>query len=79
MFVKENFLYFIKNKNISLRKVSKDTGVSIKTLSYLINKPSERITLSSVNRLAAYFQISLDEFVNKDMRENVPVTGTKER
>ncbi|WP_332492975.1 helix-turn-helix domain-containing protein [Anaerorhabdus sp.] len=60
----------IKSKKISIRRVSKDSGVSIKTLSYLLNKPSTRISLNSINKLSQYFEVNLDDFVNKDISKS---------
>ncbi|MEG0166202.1 MAG: helix-turn-helix transcriptional regulator [Anaerorhabdus sp.] len=70
MYIKKNLEFMIKSKKISIRRVSKDSGVSIKTLSYLLNKPSTRISLNSINKLSQYFEVNLDDFVNKDISKS---------
>lgn len=71
MYIKENLNYLKNKENVSLRKISATTGISIKTLSYILNKPSKNISVMSVNKLALYFHVTLDDLVNKNLEDVV--------
>lgn len=69
MYIRENLIYLKNKKNVSLRKISASTEISIKTLSYIMNKPSKNISVMSINKLAKYFHVSLDDLVNIKLEE----------
>ena len=87
MYIRENFIYLKNKENVSLRKISASMGISIKTLSYIMNKPSKNISVMSINKLAKYFYVSLDDLVNIKLEElddtyehgNLPCSRVTER
>lgn len=74
MFIRNNLLYLAKQKNISFYKIAQSTGISTGHLSDIINskKKQENLYILTIKKLADYFEISIDDFVNKDLsHENI--------
>jgi len=47
-----------ESRDISLRKVSEETGLAFNTLQRLRKGETERVALSTLDRLCSYFQLS---------------------
>ena len=82
MYISQNLLYYRKKNQLSLRELALKIDVDFMTV-YKIEtgKTSEqKITIDTISKLASFFQISLDDFVYKDLSqfENVAL-GDKER
>jgi len=61
-----------KSKNITLKKLAKDTGLSYSFLSNLENG-KHSITISNLSKLANYFNIDMVDFFSHEHIEDQPV------
>lgn len=59
----------ISQNNLSARKVARDTGISISTISDILN--GRQPSLKSLQTLSRYFDVSLDYLVNGISSENI--------
>ena len=62
-----NFL-FLKNKSgLSLRKISEITEIPLRTLEDISRNKTKHPSINTANELAKFFNVSLDELINKDL------------
>lgn len=61
--LKSNLKYLLKRENVSINQLSKDTGISRKSLTQLANNTGEGIQFGTINKLLDYFNINLDELI----------------
>lgn len=68
MYIKSNLNYFIKKSGISVRQLAKDTDFAANTLYRILNnqRDSANMKIGSVKKLADYFGVEIEDFVNKD-------------
>lgn len=68
IYLKDNLIFLKELKNISCRKLSKVSGVSRPTIQN-INKLENfsNVSLGTVMKLAKYFDVTLDDFIYKDL------------
>ena len=59
----EKILSFIQKKDVSIYKLSKEIEVSESTFSKWKSKPTSKIDLSIILKIAAYFDVGLDEIL----------------
>lgn len=69
IYLPKNLRFLLKQNQVSYREVAKETGVSIKVISTIINNSNLHVTLNTVIKLANYFQITLDDFILKDIEQ----------
>lgn len=67
MYLQKNFNYLKFREDLSFRKIAKETGINTSTLQILSKKNDENMRIEVVLKLADFFQVSLDEFVKKDL------------
>ena len=67
MYLQKNFNYLKFREHVSFRKIAKETGINTNTLQILSKKHDENMRIEVVLKLADFFQVSLDEFVKKDL------------
>jgi len=69
--IKCNITEILKEKRLSITKVSKDTGLSRTTLTSLANNTSQGIQFDTLNTLLQYLNVSIENFLihSKDMYE----------
>ena len=60
----------LKEKNISINKLSSETGISRKALTSLVNNDSKGIQFNTLEKLINYLDISIQDFFRDD-RESV--------
>ncbi|MFQ6814376.1 helix-turn-helix transcriptional regulator [[Clostridium] innocuum] len=70
MYLQKNFNYLKFRGDLSFRKIAKETGINTNTLQILSKKNDENMRIEVVLKLADFFQVSLDEFVKKDLTTN---------
>lgn len=71
MFIRKNFIYLKGNK--SLKEMHLESGISENTLEKYSNsnyKTLENISLPKLIELTQYFQISIDDFIYKDLSKS---------
>ena len=68
MKIKENLAYYRKKMNLSFRELGKLTNINYATLYYIENGKTPNPQILIINTLADFFNISLDEFVNVDLK-----------
>ena len=68
MFLSKNFLYLKKEKNLSYRNIAQNSGVSLGSLQALI-KSDALTSINTANKLANYFNVTLDDLVNVDLEK----------
>lgn len=76
MFLKNNIIYLRNKKKLSLRELANLTNINHKTIYNLENDiaKEKNITIETVLKLANFFNVSIDDLVNRDL-ENVPSGG----
>ncbi len=57
IYLQKNLRFLLKQNQASYREVSKESGVSIKVISAIINNSNLHVTLNSVVKLANYFKL----------------------
>ena len=69
MHIKNNINYLINKNNISYSEIERKSGVSKSDISKLIREKRDQrnLTIETVVKLATYFNVSLDDFVFKDL------------
>jgi Plasmid maintenance system antidote protein len=72
MHIKNNINYLINKNNISYSEIERKSGVSKSDISKLIREKRDQrnLTIETVVKLATYFNVSLDDFVFKDLSLN---------
>ena len=70
MYLQKNFNYLKFREDLSFRKIAKEPGINTNTLQILSKKHDENMRIEVVLKLADFFQVSLDEFVKKDLTTN---------
>lgn len=63
--VSKNFNQLVNLNNITIKQVAIDTGISANTLSSIKNKQGYRPIFYNIVKLANYFKVPLDYFVQK--------------
>lgn len=63
----EKLDYLMKEKNINKSVLSKETGIPYTTIDGFYKKGTENIKLSTLKKIAEYFEITLDELANDDI------------
>lgn len=61
----ENILSFIQERGVTLYKLSKDTGISESTFSKWKSKPTTKIDLSIIIKIADYFNVGIDTLLGR--------------
>ncbi|EMA6342216.1 helix-turn-helix domain-containing protein [Bacillus cytotoxicus] len=61
--IKCNLAHILQVQNLSITKVSKDTGLSRTTLTALANNTSQGIQFDTLNKLLNYLQVQIDELI----------------
>ncbi len=69
MYISKNFIYLKDKSKKSFKTISEESNVAIPVLFRLYKNQSTRISFESVNRLAIYYSLSLDDFANNDLSE----------
>ena len=67
MYISKNFIYLKDNSNKSFKTISEESNVGIPVLFRLYKNQSTRISFESVNRIAIYYNLSIDDFANVDL------------
>ncbi|MCR0532920.1 helix-turn-helix domain-containing protein [[Clostridium] innocuum] len=67
MYLQKNFNYLKFREDLSFRKIAKETGINTNMLQILSKKNDGNMRIEVVLKLADFFQVSLDEFVKKDL------------
>ena len=67
MYLQKNFNYLKFREDLSFREIAKETGINTNTLQILSKKNDGNMRIEVVLKLADFFQVSLDEFVKKDL------------
>ncbi|WP_071441754.1 helix-turn-helix domain-containing protein [Traorella massiliensis] len=82
MHISQNLLYYRKIYQLSLRELASKIDVDFMTIYNIeTSKTSEqKITIDTISKLASFFQVTIDDFIYKDLSqfENVAL-GDKER
>ena len=52
----------LAERNLTIKQIIKDTGLSRNTLSNIINNPLSNISLDTLNTLCIYLKITVDDF-----------------
>jgi len=63
--------YLCKERNITLNKLSTICGITQSTLDYAIRTPGSKTTVSTVKKICDGLNITLMEFFNTDMFNNL--------
>jgi len=66
----------MKDKNINKHQLSKESGVPYTTIDGFYKKGTENIKLSTLKKLAAYFECTLDYLADDDISEDEPTIYT---
>ena len=69
MYNSKNFIYLKDKSKKSFKTISEESDVHIPVLFRLYKNQSTRISFKSVNRLAIYYNLSVDAFANTDISE----------
>lgn len=69
--VKERIIELSKNKNITLHKLSLDSGISYSTLSSFMNGKCKTPNLSTILHICEGLNIDLFEFFQDELFKNV--------
>lgn len=64
MNLQRNFNYLKKSRSLSFRDISKATGINTNTLNILAKGDENNARIETIDKLAKYFDISIDELVN---------------
>lgn len=69
MYVKTNIIYLMHKKNITYYALEKETKISRTDISKLVKgqRNVKNLTIETIVRLANFFNVSLDDFVLKDL------------
>ena len=67
MKIKSNLKYLRIVNNFSYRKLGQEVGISHVTLHHIEHSNIDNPSVKDINRLAIFFGVSLDDFVNKDL------------
>ncbi len=77
MYLQKNLKYLLSKNKLSYRDVSRESGVSTRAISFIVNNDCLNVTLYTIIKLSSYFNISIDKLINEDLsKENVPPDGT---
>ncbi|WP_071441756.1 helix-turn-helix domain-containing protein [Traorella massiliensis] len=81
MNIKRNLKLLRNRANLSQREIEKYTGISYLTIFRIeTGKTSEqKITIDTISKLASFFQVTIDDFIYKDLSqfENVSPGDTE--
>lgn len=67
MYIKKNLVFLKEKNNISYRKIASAININISAIIRIKNGAEDNVTIKTVTKLAKYFKLSLDDFVNKDL------------
>lgn len=67
MYLQRNLIYLKNKANITYRDINSNTGINLSTLNALSHGHEERMSISTVKKLATYFAMSIDQLVNIDL------------
>ena len=70
----KNLQSFLKDKNITVTQLSKGTGISSNTL-YAIIKRDSNINATTINKIAEYLQMSIDELSRIIISDNEDINS----
>lgn len=82
MHISQNLLYYRKIYQLSLRELASKIDVDFMTIYNIeTSKTSEhKITIDTISKLASFFQVTIDDFVYKDLSQADDVSpGDTER
>lgn len=65
--------YLMREKNINKSQLSKESGVPYTTIDGFYKKGTENIKLSTLKKLASYFDCSLDYLADDNVDEDEPL------
>lgn len=63
--IKSNLAQILKEKNLSIRKVSRDTGIRFESLRTLADDTMERYPRGMLDKLCTYLGVELSEILKK--------------
>jgi len=74
MTLTEKIDYLMKEKNINRATLSKQSGIPYTTLDGLFKKGADNVKLSTLKKLATYFECTLDYLVddNTEIPDDIP-------
>ena len=67
IFIKENLIYLRKKNNLRWDEIARFSQVPLRTLEGILYKTTFNPRIETVVKLAKYFNITIDEFVLKDL------------
>ncbi len=82
MHIRNNLKFLRKKIGLSQREIEEYTGISYLTIFRIeTGKTSEqKITIDTISKLASFFQVSIDDFIYKDLSQDDNVSpGDTER
>lgn len=65
----KNFKFLKRKSGKSLRIISQESGIFIKTLENISSGKTLMPKFDTINKLIKYFNVSLDDFMYKDLEE----------
>ena len=76
MNIRSNLIYFRKKMKLTQRELGRLTSLSFMTINRIetLATNPDKASIETVSKLAAYFNVSLDDFVHKDLSKEESVT-----
>lgn len=67
MFIQKNLIYLKNKHNVSYRKIASALNININAILRIKNGAEQNVTIKTIANLAKYFDVTLDDFVYKDL------------
>lgn len=67
MFIQKNLIYLKSKHNVSYRKIASTINININAIIRIKNGAEQNVTIKTIANLAKYFDVTLDDFVYKDL------------
>ena len=71
MLIRKNIIYLRKKRMISRYKLAKDLGVNESLLRKIESGITENPQINTIVKVCTYFEITLDDLVNKDLERGI--------
>ena len=65
-----NFEMLLKNNNMTRNQIANEIGISPSTINSWYSRGSENISIKIANKIAKYFDITLDTLINGNVEDN---------
>lgn len=69
MYVSNNLKYLRRKYGLSLRVLGKMTNINHTKILRIENNECKDYSIGDINKLAYFFKVNLDDFVNKDLEK----------